>query len=132
MTPPAGSPVPADLQVLRERAEAQAIGAAHSGGDGFNLEALSAVEEVDRRYYTLALSSCCLCCSSLPWQRASSTASAPRAVAAAGLRLSLGFANCLAFGLPAVLAGDFAGDLAAFPFGDFTLIAPYILNLASV
>ena len=52
MTPPAGSPVPADLQVLRERAEAQAIGAAHSGGDGFNLEALSAVEEVDRRYYT--------------------------------------------------------------------------------
>ncbi len=52
MTPPAGSPVPADLHVLRERAEAQAIGAAHSGGDGFNLEALSAVEEVDRRYYT--------------------------------------------------------------------------------
>ena len=52
MTPPAGSPVPADLQVLRERAEAQAIGAAHSGGDGFNLEALSAAEEVDRRYYT--------------------------------------------------------------------------------
>lgn len=52
MTPPAGSPVPADLQVLRERAEAQTIGAAHSGGDGFNLEALSAVEEVDRRYYT--------------------------------------------------------------------------------
>ena len=52
MAPPAGSPVPADLQVLRERAEAQAIGAAHSGGDGFNLEALSAVEEVDRRYYT--------------------------------------------------------------------------------
>lgn len=51
MTPPAGSPVPADLHVLRERAEAQAIGAAHSGGDGMITGQLSS-DEVDRRYYT--------------------------------------------------------------------------------
>lgn len=51
MTPPAGSPVPADLQVLRERAEAQAIGAAHSGGAVYE-HALGALEDVDRRYYT--------------------------------------------------------------------------------
>ena len=51
MTPPAGSPVPVDLQVLRERAEAQAIGAAHSGGAVYE-HALRALEDVDRRYYT--------------------------------------------------------------------------------
>lgn len=51
MTPPAGSPVPADLQVLRERAEAQAMAAAHSGGDGIITGQLS-TDEVDRRYYT--------------------------------------------------------------------------------
>ena len=51
MTPPAGSPVPADLQVLRERAEAQAMAAAHSGGDGMITGQLI-TDEVDRRYYT--------------------------------------------------------------------------------
>ena len=51
MAPPAGSSVPADLQVLRGRAEAQAIKAADSGVYGAEILKLS-VMEVDRRYYT--------------------------------------------------------------------------------
>ena len=51
MTPPAGSPVPADLQVLRERAEGQAIEQAHLHRTGF-APGLIALEDVDRRYYT--------------------------------------------------------------------------------
>ena len=52
MTPPAGSPVPAELAVLRETAGNEAMGAYDSHNFGLSPSELSAIEDVDRRFYT--------------------------------------------------------------------------------
>ncbi len=52
MTPPAGSPVPEELAVLRQRAQAAAIDTDYSREMSNGSDALSALEDVDRRFFT--------------------------------------------------------------------------------
>lgn len=52
MTPPEGSPVPAELEVLRLRATQEAIESSSLEGFGFHQGGPSTLGDVDRRYYT--------------------------------------------------------------------------------
>ncbi|WP_256677179.1 toxin VasX [Pseudomonas sp. FSL R10-1350] len=52
MTPPAGSPVPAELEVLRQRAQALAENIDYSRGMSNSADALNVLEDVDRRFFT--------------------------------------------------------------------------------